>query len=644
MSDPAPLSLAVIGHVNHGKTALVRALTGMETDRLPEEQSRGLSITLGFAWRAYPAAGVDFLDAPGHEDFIRAMVMGATGARAALLVVSAIEGFERQTREHLRIGGLLGLRTGIVVITKADLLAKDAWPAVTERILGELDGTFLAGEPVVFCSSVTGAGLDALHDQLQALAARSPPPDLMPGAFLPLDRVFSVAGAGTVATGTLQGGKLETGGEAVLQPSGRKVHLRQLQVHGQATMAVNPGSRIAAGLRGVSANDVKVGEVLCTPGAYEAGLLIDVELTLMADAARPLRSTDEVRVLWGARQDIAKVRLIGTTAIAPGGRGLAQLRFPVPVIAYAGQRAILRRPSPAETIGGARVLDPAAPTLRTRTMEARHVLLDAVAGGSLDAIATELTRRNGGVSVKEAARLSRQPAMEVRNYLGRTCENLDDDLMALGAAVAEARQAYLNQIAEAHRQQPARSWVSLGGVRTTLARKMSPEFIAHVEKRLAAAGEIRLERGQVALRDHDPFATLSPAALARLQHIEGAFRAGGMAPPDSDALGDPDAEDSPLVGLLVESGRLVSLRNHALRQTLTFHAEALDAALEALRAAFPPPAEFTTGEARAALETSRKFIVPVLEFLDARLNTVRRDDVRQVIEERNRFGVPPNRP
>ncbi|WP_411288686.1 selenocysteine-specific translation elongation factor [Phenylobacterium sp.] len=642
MTDASPLSLAVIGHVNHGKTALVRTLTGIETDRLPEEQARGLSITLGFAWRDYPAGGVDFLDAPGHEDFIRAMVMGATGARAALLVVSATEGFGRQTREHLRIAGLLGLRSGIVAVTKADLLAEDAWPVVLERILGELDGTFLAGEPVVFCSSVTGAGLDALHDELQALASRSSPPDPLPGAYLPLDRVFSVAGAGTVATGTLQGRTLTAGGEAILQPSGRKVHLRLLQAHGQATEVAHPGGRVAVGLRGVPAHEVRLGEVLCTPGAYEAALLVDVELTLASDAARPLRSTDEVRVMWGARQDIARLRLIGATAITPGGRGLAQLRFHAPVIAYAGQRAILRRPSPAETIGGATVLDPAAPTLRAKTMEARGALLDAVAGGGLDEIAAELASRGGGsVSVAEAARLSRRSAQEVRNHLGRTCEMLDDDVMALEAAVAEARQAYLDQIAEAHRRQPARAWVSLGGVRNTLSRMMSRELIAHVEKRLSAAGEIRLEHGQAALRDHDPFAALSPAALARLQEIEAAFRAAAMTPPDASAL---DAEDQALLGLLVECGRLVSLRNVALRQTLAFHVEALDEALEALRTAFPPPAEFTTGEARAALGTSRKFIVPALEFFDDRGETVRRGDLRQVADAQNRFGVPRNPP
>ena len=642
--NTAPFSLAVIGHVNHGKTALVRALTGIETDRLPEERARGLSIALGFAWRDYPGAAVDFLDAPGHEDFIRAMVMGATGARAALVVISATEGFGRQTWEHLRIAGLLGLRTGVIAVTKADLLTPDAWPAVQTQIRGELGGTFLAGEPMVFCSSTTGIGLDRLHDEIQALAARSPRADSLPGAYLPLDRVFSITGAGTVATGTLQGGALKTGGDAVLQPSGRRVSLRQLQVHGQATGVAHPGGRVAAGLRGLSSEDVKVGEVLCAPGVYQAALLTDVEFTLSPDCTRPLRSTDEVRVMWGARQDIAKLRLIGASAIAPGGRGLAQLRFSAPVIAYAGQRAILRRSSPAETIGGVVVLDPVAPALRARTMQARQALLAAASGGDLDKVAAELAKRGGGVvSVSEAARLSRRPTTEVRDQLSRAFETLDADLMATEAAVAGAWRAYLDRVAEAHRQQPARADVSLGGVRSGL-RAMSRDLMAHAEKRLAAAGEVRLEGGQVTLRDHDPFAALSPTMLARLLQIEAAFRAGGLTPPDIGGLADPDEEDTALIGLLIGSGRLISLRNHALRQTLAFHREAFDVALETLRTAFPAPVQFTTGEARAALATSRKFIVPALEFLDARGDTVRRGDVRQVADAQNRFCVPPNPP
>ena len=635
-APPPPLGLAVIGHVNHGKTALVRALTGMETDRLPEEKARGMSIALGFAFREDPAGDVDFLDAPGHEDFLRAMVMGTAGARAALLVVSAVEGFARQTREHLQIAGLLGLRVGLVAVTKADLVPPDARPGLETRLRRELETSFLASAPLVFCSAFTGEGLEALHGGIRVLAAQAPPPEPLPGVFLPLDRVFSLAGAGTVVTGSLQGAALHAGDERVLEPSGRRVHVRQLQVHGRPAASAPAGGRVAAALRGVSPDEVRAGEVLCTPGTFPASARIDIALTLSPDALRPLRSGDEVRVLWGARQDIARIRLIGDAPLAPGSEGLAQLRLAAPAPVHAGQRLLLRRPSPAATLGGGRVLDPVAPELRARTLEARRGLLAAALAGDIDGIAAGLAGRDGGaVSLAETARLARRPPAEVEAALARSLIRLDDGVFAPESALAAARQAYLDRLAEAHGRQPLRAFVPLAAFRNGLSRTLAPALIAWAEGRLADAGEIRLERGRIALTGHDPFATLSADQLSRLAGIESDFRDGGLSPPD------PAAFEADLMELLLASGRLVALRNHALRQTLVFHLDALDAAVAALHEAFPPPTEFTTGEARAALSTSRKFIVPALEFLDSRGDTARKGDVRQVTAPRNRFGPAP---
>ncbi|MCG9914983.1 MAG: selenocysteine-specific translation elongation factor [Phenylobacterium sp.] len=628
-----PLSLAVIGHVNHGKTALVRALTGFETDRLAEEKARGLSIALGFAWRDYSGGGIEFLDAPGHEDFIRAMAMGTAGARAALLVVSAVEGVGRQTREHLRIASYLGVRAGLVAITKSDRLAAEDRPALQRQIVDDLADSFLSGEPVVFCSAVTGEGLDAVHAELEALAARAPRLEPLSGAFLPLDRVFSLTGAGTVVTGTLQGGSLKSGEEALLLPSGRSVSLRQLQVHGEAVETAGPGGRVAAGLRGVAVEQVAVGEVLCAPGGYEPALRVDVELAVAPDTPRPLKSGDELRVLWGARQDMARVRLIDAAAIQAGGRGLAQLRFASPTITHAGQRGVLRRLSPAETIGGVTVLDPTAPPLRARTLDNRRALLEAVSERELDQIAAHLAERDGGVvSAAEAARLSRCLTEQVRARLAGAFERLNDDLLASEAAIIEGRRAYLDRLAEAHRDQPMKAGAPLGTLRGELARVMSPALIAHVEQGLSAGGDIQLSRGLVALSRHDPFAALSAAATRRVRDIEDQFRAGGMTPPSPKDLVGTTPDDPALVDLLTDTGGLVSLRNVALRQTLIFHADALDAAVQTLSAAFPPPTEFTTAQAREALATSRKFIVPVLEHLDARGDTVRAGDTRQVVK------------
>lgn len=632
------LPLVVIGHVNHGKTALVRALTGMETDRLKEEVERGLSITLGFAWRDYPGGAVDFIDSPGHEDFIRAMAVGAAGARAALLVVSATEGFGRQTREHLKIASLLGVRAGVVAVTKADLLPDGGEAAAREAVAAELRGGFLDGAPIVLCSSLTGVGLEELHHRLEDLAKRSPPQAAPAGAFLPLDRVFSIVGAGTVATGTLQGGALEAGDEAILQPSGRKVSLRQIQVHGQA-VEVAQGGRVAVGLRGAATDEVRAGEVLCAPGAYAASLQVDVSVALSDQAAKPLKHMDEVRVLWGARSDIAKVRLIGITAIAPGDSGLAQLQFHAPVVAFAGQRAVLRRPSPAETLGGAVVLDPVARPSRGRR-PAHQAVLTAAASGNLKLIAARLADRDLGiVSIAELARLSRRSSVAVDARLAADHEDLGDGRLAPRSAVADASQAYLDVLGEAHRKAPTRAWLSASAIRRDLKSRASPELAAYVERALGVVAAIRLQGGQVALAGHDPLAALSAKALERLRQIEAALIEGGLSPPDPALLPGANADSPELIQLLIGSDRAVILRNHALRQDLLFHLEPLRAARRALASAFPPPAEFTTGEARAALETSRKFIVPILEYFDTQGATVRRGDRRMVTDTENPLGL-----
>ncbi len=619
------LTIGVIGHVNHGKTALVRALTGIETDRLKDEIARGMSITLGFAWRDYPAGGVDLIDAPGHEDFIRAMVTGVTGARAVLLVVSATEGFGRQSVEHLQIAGLLGIRAGVVAVTKADLLPPGGEAVVRAAVAGALSRSFLADAPIVFCSAVSGAGLEALHQELQALLKGSADGDEPPGVFLPIDRVFTLPGAGAVVTGTLQGASLQTGAAMVLEPSGHRVSIRQIQVHGRPVDIARPGGRVAVGLRGVGVGQVSAGEGLCAPDMFRASLQVDARITVPPDAARPLKHLDQIRVMWGARHDIASVRLLGDRLIAPGASGLAQLRFSAPVVAFAGQRAVLRRLSPAETLGGAMVLDPEAPPSRGKPAP-RIALLEATGAGDLDRIAAGLALRDGGIlSVAELARLWRRTAVDVRQGLVAAFEDLDAGRLVSKAGAANAEAGYLDLLVSAHARTPARSSVAVSPVRDALARTPSRDLVAYVERRLALAGAIRLDGGQVALPDYDPLAALSPQAVERLHQIETTLRDAGLAP-----SGFEEVQDADLLQFLIGSGRAVSLRNHALRQTLTFHVDALQRAGETLRGLFPPPMDFTTGQARAALKTTRKFIVPVLEYLDAQGLTLRQGDVRRV--------------
>jgi len=631
---PIPsLSLAVIGHVNHGKTALVRALTGMETDRLKEEIERGLSITLGFAHAEQGGVMFDLIDAPGHEDYIRAMVSGTAGARAVLLVVSATEGFGRQTHEHLAIAAALALEAGLVVVTKADLLGPGDEAAVISQITADLRGTLLDGQPIILCSAHSGAGVEAVREGLHALAHRCPPPAALAGAFLPIDRAFSLTGAGTVVTGTLQGAGLRVGEAVELWPSGKRASIRQLQVHNQSVGHAEPGGRVAVNLRGLSAKDVASGEVLCSIGAFAPSTQVDVMISLSEQASKGLKHMDQIKVLWGARQDMASLRLMEAGTLAPGQRGLAQLRFATPVVAYGGQRAVLRRPSPAETLGSIRVLDPLTPPMKGRSGP-RLAVLAAVASGGVETIVQALADWSGGVlSVTEAARLTRLSVSDLLPLLVTDYQPLGEGQLVRRSDMATAKQAYLDALSAAHDFAPTRAAAAVAEVRKALAKDHGRDLIAHAEHVLAQEGLIRLESAKVALASHDPLATLTADALVRLGEIEARLLDAGLMPPDVATVAGSDEEAAALMALLVETGRAVALRNGGLRQTLTFHHQALLDAAPKLRIHFSPPQSFTTGEARAALETTRKYIVPVLEYLD-RLGLTRREgDVRQVLTE-----------
>jgi len=631
---PTPsLSLAVIGHVNHGKTALVRALTGMETDRLKEEIERGLSITLGFAHAEQGGVMFDLIDAPGHEDYIRAMVSGTAGARAVLLVVSATEGFGRQTHEHLSIAAALGVGAGLVVVTKADLLGPGDDASVLSQISADLRGTVLDGHPIILCSAHSGVGLDAVREGLHALAHRCSPPSPLAGAFLPIDRAFSLTGAGTVVTGTLQGAGLKVGEAVELWPSGQRASIRQLQVHNQSVDGAAPGGRVAVNLRGLSAKDVASGEVLCRAGAFAPRAQVDVMISLSEQASKGLKHTDQIKVLWGARQDMASLRLMEASTLAPGQRALAQLRFAMPVVAYGGQRAVLRRPSPAETLGSITVLDPLAPPMKGRSGP-RLAVLTAVASGEVEAIVHALADWSGDIlSVTEAARLTRLSVSDLLPLLAMDYQPLGEGQLVRRTDLVAAKEAYLEALSAAHALASTRASAAVGEVRKALAKDHRRDLIAHAEQVLAQEGLIRLEGAKVALTSHDPLATLSADALVRLGEIEARLLGAGLMPPDVATVAGDDEEAAALMMMLVETGRAVALRNGALRQTLTFHHRALLDAAPKLRSHFPPPQSFTTGQARAALETTRKYIVPVLEYLD-RLGLTRRDgDVRQVLTE-----------
>ncbi|ABI76610.1 selenocysteine-specific translation elongation factor [Hyphomonas neptunium ATCC 15444] len=616
----------VIGHVDHGKTSLVGALTGIETDRLPEEKARGLSITSGFAYLKGGDANIDLVDAPGHQNFIRAMVGGAAGARSAALVVSAAEGVEAQTLEHIAVIETLGIHAGIVVLSKADLVAPSERPGRKVALQAALAGTAFRDAPLIFCSAVTGEGLEDIAAALRGLAAL--PAGAGPaGAFLAIDRVFVAEGHGTVVTGTLLGRSLKPADELLLAPSGEIVTIRRIEVRGETVSMAQPGERTALNLRGVAASKIKPGDVVHAADAGAASLNLDAAISVSARAGRPVRHMEEIRVLYGTGNGVATLRLLGRKEVSPGETGFAQLRFTAPAAAFAGQRAVLRSLSPSQTLGGAIILDPAATPL-TASKALRLATLEAAYRGDTLALAAALAAEQGGVArLGDVCRLARAPEASVRASLGEAFTQIADGFVSPAAVVAEARDAYLARLCAYHAEHRLRPQAPRSEI---LAGHVSLLLNLHVEESLAAAGVIRLSGGGVALAIHDAAANLTPDQTARMHGLARQLQADGLTPSGTAAL-IRSPEDAELLELLVERGEVIRLSNVSLKQTIWLHAEAVSSAIQMLRTGFPGETAFTTGEAREALKTSRKHIVPLLEYLDAAGITQRQGDTRCMV-------------
>ena len=354
------------GHIDHGKTALVRALTGVDTDRLPEEKRRGITIELGFAPLVLDGAGVaGVVDVPGHEAFVRTMLAGATGVDVALLVVAADEGVMPQTREHLAILDLLGVRAGVVALTKCDLVDEEWRELVVDDVRATLADTALAEAPIVATSATRGTGLPELRAALAAALRALPGRDAADLFRMPVDRAFTVKGTGTVVTGTVWSGTLDRDAHAVLLPQGRAVRVRALQSHGAAVPGVGPGTRAAVALAGIDVGEAPRGAVLVADARWTASAVLRADVRLLADAPAPLGPRTRVLLHLGTQEVAARLVAEGG-ALAPGGRAAVRVVTEAPVVARAGDRLVLRSLSPLTTIGGGVVTDPAPPRARVR--------------------------------------------------------------------------------------------------------------------------------------------------------------------------------------------------------------------------------------------------------------------------------------
>ena len=616
------------GHVDHGKSTLVHALTGTDPDRLAEEKRRGMTIELGFAeWTLPGGERVGVVDVPGHARLVRTMVAGAQGIDLMILVIAADEGVMPQTREHLAVCELLGVRAGVVAVTKVDLVDAETAALAAEEVAEVVASSALRGAAVVPCSAVTGQGMRDLGMAVEG-ALRNLPARIDHGRpRLYVDRAFSLPGFGPVVTGTLEGGVLHGGDEVVVLPAGDRARVRALQRHGEAVARAEPGGRTAVNLAGIDRHRLGRGMALTLPHAMATPRRLDVLLRGAAGAPLPLRHGAQLNVHLGTAEVGCRLWLLDTAEVGAEDEAFAQLTLSAPLVAAPGDRFVLRRPSPAATLGGGEVLDVAPRRHRRRDPEVA-ALLERRRGADLGTlVALELGKHRAGVEAADLCRATGAGRRQVEGALRR----LGDGALPLGrrhigatrwAELASASTALLRAV---HDTAPLAAGMAREEWRTRL--RLPATVAADAAHRLAAAGLLEERGPDVALpgrgRRVDPGARRAADAVAALldaRHLD---------PPTAAELRDAGATPA-LLRLLVEEGRAVRLTDQVV-----VGAAALRQAQAAVEAALAGSGTATVAELRDAVGATRKLMVPLLEHLDRIRVTVRDGDRRRLRARRD---------
>ena len=627
------LVVGTAGHIDHGKSSLIKALTGTDPDRLAEEKSRGITIELGFAQLQLPSGrSMGVVDVPGHEKFVRQMVAGATGIDVVLLVVAADDGIMPQTREHLAIIDLLGIERGVVAITKTDVADSDWVGLVREEVEALLAGTSIQGAPIVPVSAQTGAGLDDLLRELDGIADAAPSRQAALPMRLPVDRVFTISGAGTVVTGTMWSGTAAKDDPVEVYPGGRTGRLRGVQVHSESVTKAQAGQRVALNIAGLDTDDISRGDVIAAPGSLTVTDRFDARLTYLGfpGSDKPLESGTRMHVHHGTREVLGRVLFMDAEELTPGSSGLVQIRLEEPLAPRYGDRFIVRSYSPVYTVGGGVVLD-VLPPRRTRLRDHERELLEALLAGDLSAASLGLL----------AARAMPMTSAEVANALGVPRAGVADELnraaglerlkvgaeayFVTGEAIESLIESIGRELEAFHAADPKATGMAAAALRDKVDRRLGPKVFEAVLERAVAAGVAAVDGGAV----RHPTAAVS--ALADLESAIAAFgpiiEKAGHAPPGIQELAAQAGVDLQVarkaLTKMVADGSVVRLGNE-----LHFSAAAVQAIKERLVPYLQEHGAATTSELREALGSTRKYIIPLLEYFDAQGLTRREGDTR----------------
>lgn len=627
MIDDAPFVIGTAGHVDHGKSTLVRALTGIDPDRLAEEKERHLTIDLGFAWLTLPGGRtVSVIDVPGHERFIRNMLAGVGGIDVALLVIAADDGPMPQTREHLAILDLLGIQRGVVAVSRADLVDSDWRELVVEESRELLQGTSLAGAPVIPVSSVTGEGLETLKQTLDVALARISGRDSAGRPRLPIDRSFPISGFGTVVTGTLLDGELRTGQDMMIYPSQRPVRIRGIQAHQQQLEHVRAGSRVALNLGGIDHDEIQRGDVLGIAGAMVPSMRLDIRMSILDDAPIIVQQNAELIVFAGAAEAPARVTLLDVDQIGPGEKGWVQLRLAQPITAIRGDRLILRWPSPATTIGGGTVLDP-NPARHKRFREEIIGRLSVLAEGTPEDL---LLQQLGDRAIDIGELAAATGIVEIRSVVTGLFDSGDvkvlpqgskdsfsDQSIVVRASVLDRSALAVGDVIQSHHAtHPLSPGYRRDDVRRLLNIGSSRTFDAVVQE-LERQGVVRTDGALIAAPDFEISLTEAQRAVA-----DGFLKAAHVSPFSPPSPGDLGVADD-LLAALQAMGEVVRVT-----EQIAYPAEVLAEIQARVLEKLDRDRTLSLAEYRDMFNTSRKYAQPTLEYFDERRITRRTGDVR----------------
>ncbi|NLW90075.1 MAG: selenocysteine-specific translation elongation factor [Syntrophomonadaceae bacterium] len=624
--------IGTAGHIDHGKTTLVQALTGIDTDRLKEEKERGISIELGFAPFTLPSGQMAaIVDMPGHERFIRHMLAGAFGIDIVLLTIAADEGVMPQTREHMDIIELLGVDKGIIVLTKKDLVDEDWLALVEEEVREYMDKTILRGAPILAVSAPRGEGLPELLQEIEKLAGEIVEKPVFGQARLPIDRVFTISGFGTVVTGTLWSGQLKVGDNLELMPVGKTVRIRTLQVHNEKVDIAYAGQRVAVNLQGIELAEIKRGYLLASPGYLGTSYRIDTRLRLLSSSPRSLKNWNRVRFHLGTDETLGRVVLLDRDELLPGEEAYAQLVMEKPVVAAKGDRFVIRYYSPVTTIGGGTVIDPAA----AKQKRFREDVLDELAikeeGTLYDILLHELEA--SAETVLTAGELARRTGQEEKDLKDDLALLMDDEkivelkdqgyISTLGLGSIEEK--IVNTLTAYHKQYPLRPGYPREDIRSRSFKQFNPKTFTLVLKQLEDGGSITSRNNALMLAGYQPMPGDREQAV--ISGIMKQMSEQLFTPPSPEemktALGLKEPEFTEIVSYLLERGDLIRIN-----QEIVFAAAAIEEGKERLARYFEKERELSLATARDLLGTSRKYALPLIEYYDRVRFTVRVGDMR----------------